>query len=149
MTGPFLDRQIPAQRTHYKVTLAVLTLGAIAYALLQSLVLPALPTIQHSLDVSQTTVTWVLTAYLLGAWVGTPIVGRLGDMHGKERVLVIVLGILAFGTLISAVATSIGLLLLGRLIQASVAAFSRLALGSSATSFRPGRWPAASVSCLR
>ncbi len=114
--GPKTDVSL-SRRTHYRMTLAVLTLAAIAYALLQSLVLPALPTIQQSMHVSESTVTWVLTAYLLGASVGTPIAGRLGDMYGKERVLVIVLGLLAIGTLISAVSTSIGPLLFGRLVQ--------------------------------
>jgi MFS family permease len=56
-------------------------------------------------------VSWVLTSYLLSATVATPIVGRLGDMYGKERMLVIVLALLGVGTLMSAVATSMALLL--------------------------------------
>src|SRR4051794_20273153 len=47
----------------------------------------------------------------------TPIVGRLGDMYGKERLLMIVLLALALGTLISAVASSLWLMLAGRIIQ--------------------------------
>ena len=107
----------PAARQHYNVTLAVLALGGIAYALLQSLVAPALTDIQHELHCSESAVAWVLTGYLLSASVATPIVGRLGDIHGKERVLMIVLVILAVGTLISAVASSIGLLVAGRVVQ--------------------------------
>ncbi len=97
--------------------LAVLSLGGIAYALLQSLVVPALPQIQESLNTSQSAVGWVLTAFLLSASVTTPIVGRLGDMYGKERLLLIVLVVLAVGTLISAVASSLPLMLVGRVIQ--------------------------------
>jgi EmrB/QacA subfamily drug resistance transporter len=107
----------PTARQHYNVTLAVLALGGIAYALLQSLVAPALTDIQHELHCSESAVAWVLTGYLLSASVATPIVGRLGDIHGKERVLMIVLVILAVGTLISAVASSIGLLVAGRVVQ--------------------------------
>jgi MFS family permease len=59
----------------------------------------------------------VLTAYLLSASVATPIIGRLGDMYGKERLLMIVLLMLALGTLISAVASSLPLMVLGRVIQ--------------------------------
>ncbi len=97
--------------------LAVLSLGGIAYALLQSLVVPALPQIQDSLHTSESAVGWVLTAFLLSASVTTPIVGRLGDIYGKERLLMIVLVLLAVGTLISAVASSLGLMLLGRVVQ--------------------------------
>src|SRR5947209_45667 len=97
--------------------LAVLSLGGIAYALLQSLVVPALPQIQTSLHTSESAVGWVLTAFLLSASVATPIIGRLGDMYGKERLLMIVLLMLALGTLISAVASSLWLMILGRVIQ--------------------------------
>ncbi|MEA2146318.1 MAG: hypothetical protein QOG59_1905 [Solirubrobacteraceae bacterium] len=107
----------PGERSHPNVTLAVLSLSGIAFALLQSLVAPALTDIQHELHTSQSAVAWVLTAYLLSASVATPIVGRLGDIHGKEHVLMIVLGVLALGTLISALASSIGLLVAGRVVQ--------------------------------
>ena len=100
-----------------RIILAVLSLGGISYALLQSLVVPALPEIQASLHTSESAVAWVLTAFLLSASVFTPIIGRLGDMYGKERLLLIVLVLLAVGTLISAVATSLWLMLLGRVIQ--------------------------------
>src|SRR5436190_9646295 len=100
-----------------RMILAVLSLGGISYALLQSLVVPALPEIQSSLHTSESAVAWVLTAYLLSASVATPIIGRLGDMYGKERLLMIVLLMLAFGTLISAIASSLWLMILGRVIQ--------------------------------
>jgi EmrB/QacA subfamily drug resistance transporter len=100
-----------------RVILAVLSLGGIAYALLQSLVVPALPEIQNALGTSEGAVGWILTAFLLSASVATPIVGRLGDMYGKERLLMIVLLTLAFGTLTSAVASTLWLMLAGRVIQ--------------------------------
>jgi len=123
-----MDLSTP-DRQHYRVTLAVLAVGGIAYALLQSLVIPALPEIQRSLHASETSVGWVLTAYLLSASVGTPIIGRLGDMYGKERVLMIVLVMLAFGTLVSAVASSMSLLILGRVIQGAGGGIFPLAFG--------------------
>src|SRR5918911_4848474 len=73
-----------APRQHYNVTLAVLAIAAVSFALLQSLVAPALPDIQRALHVSAASVGWLLTAYLLSASVATPLVGRLGDMYGKE-----------------------------------------------------------------
>src|SRR3954452_5411732 len=116
-------------RQHYNLTFAVLALGGAAFALLQSLVAPALPTIQHELHTTATSVTWVLTAYLLSAAVCTPIIGRLGDMHGKERMLVIVLGVLGAGTLIAALAHSIEVMVLGRAVQGAGGAVFPLAFG--------------------
>jgi EmrB/QacA subfamily drug resistance transporter len=107
----------PSERQHYGITLAVLALGGLAYALLQSLVAPALPEIQHSLNASESEVTWVLTSYLLSASVATPLLGRLGDIHGKERVLIGVLVALAIGTVISALATSLPVMVAGRVVQ--------------------------------
>jgi EmrB/QacA subfamily drug resistance transporter len=116
-------------RQHYNLTFAVLALGGAAYAMLQSLVAPALPTIQQDLHTTATSATWVLTAYLLSASVCTPIIGRLGDMHGKERMLVIVLGVLGLGTLISALAGSVELMIFGRVVQGAGGAVFPLAFG--------------------
>ena len=52
-------------------TFAVLATAVLSYAMLQSLVTPVLPTLQHAYDTSQTTVTWLLTANLLSASAGT------------------------------------------------------------------------------
>jgi len=71
-------------RTHYRVTFAVLAGAVAAYALLQSLVIPVLPTIQSGLHTTQNSVTWVLTAYLLSASIFTPIMGRLGTCSARS-----------------------------------------------------------------
>src|SRR5665213_4626680 len=104
-------------RSNYRITFAVLSAAVAAYALLQSLVVPVLPTIQHSLHTTQSTVTWVLTAYLLSASIFTPIMGRLGDMHGKARLLVIAVAALAIGSLLAALAGSISVMIVARVIQ--------------------------------
>src|SRR3954449_11671852 len=116
-------------RQHYAVTLAVLATAALAYALLQTMVAPALPAIQRDLHASTTTVTWVLTVYLLTASVATPVVGRLGDIYGKERVLVLTLGAFALGSLIAALSHSLGLLVAGRAVQGIGGAVFPLAFG--------------------
>jgi EmrB/QacA subfamily drug resistance transporter len=118
-----------APRQHYNITLAVLVAAGISYALLQSLVLPALPNIQRSLHASETSVSWMLTAYLLSASVATPIIGRLGDMYGKQRVLIVVLAMLAAGTVVSALASSIGPMIAGRVVQGAGGGIFPLAFG--------------------
>jgi len=106
-----------ARRPRYQVTFAVLAAGIGAFALLQSLVLPVLTTVQQELHTSQASVTWVLTAYLLSASIATPILGRVGDMYGKERVFVASLAALAAGSLLAALASSIGVMIAARVIQ--------------------------------
>jgi EmrB/QacA subfamily drug resistance transporter len=118
-----------AGRQHYGLTFAVLAVAGISYALLQSLVAPALPAIQRDLDTSTTAVTWVFTSFLLSASIATPIAGRLGDMFGKERTLLLVLLVLAAGTLVSALANSVVVLILGRVIQGTGGAIFPLAFG--------------------
>jgi EmrB/QacA subfamily drug resistance transporter len=115
------------RRSSPSLTLAVLSLGAIAYSLLQSLVAPALPDIQEATGASASAVSWILTSYLLAASVATPILGRLGDIHGKERVLFWVLVALAVGTLLSAIASSLPLLIAGRVIQGAAGGIFPLA----------------------
>ena len=86
-----------AERVHPNVILAVLSLAGAVYVVLSSAVIPALPTLQHSLNASETGVTWLLTGFLLSASVGTAIIGKLGDMYGKQRLLVVTLLTLAGG----------------------------------------------------
>jgi EmrB/QacA subfamily drug resistance transporter len=105
------------RRTHYWLTFAVLAVAVSSYSLMQSLTIPVLSEIERELNTDQNTVTWVLTAYLLSASVFTPIMGRLGDAFGKERLLVYSLVALAAGSLLAALAGSIGVLIVARILQ--------------------------------
>ena len=117
------------ERQHHNVTLAVLVTGALAYALSQTMIAPALPRIQAELDTTTTLVTFALTGYLLTASIATPIVGRLGDMFGKERLLVITLSIFGLGSLVCALSHSIEMLIAGRAIQGVGGAIFPLSFG--------------------
>ncbi len=117
------------ERQHYAVTLGVLLTGALAFALSQTMIAPALPRIQEDLSTTTTLVTFALTGYLLTASVATPIIGRLGDMFGKERLLVITLSVFALGSLVAALSHSIETLILGRAIQGAGGAIFPLSFG--------------------
>jgi EmrB/QacA subfamily drug resistance transporter len=121
------------------VTFAVLAMGIAAFALLQSLVVPVLTTVQHELHTSQDTVTWVLTAYLLSASIMTPILGRVGDMKGKKRVFVAALVALAVGSLLAALAPSIGVMIVARVIQGAGGGMLPVAFGIIRDEFPPGK----------
>jgi MFS family permease len=128
-----------SRRTHHQLTFAVLALGIAAFALLQSLVVPVLTTVQHELHTSQDTVTWVLTAYLLSASIMTPILGRVGDMKGKKRVFVGALVALAAGSLLAALAPSIGVMIVARVIQGAGGGMLPVAFGIIRDEFPPGK----------
>ena len=83
-----MDAVHAPQRTNPNLILAVLSVAGLAYSVLSSAVIPALPTIQHDLHTTENGVAWILTGYLLSASIGTAIIGRLGDMYGKERLLI-------------------------------------------------------------
>ncbi|HUD76889.1 MAG TPA: MFS transporter [Streptosporangiaceae bacterium] len=117
------------RRAHHQVTFAVLSAGVAAFALLQSLVIPVLTTVQHELHTTQSAATWVLTAYLLSASIMTPILGRVGDMTGKKRVFVATLIALAVGSLLAALAPSIGVLIVARVIQGFAGGMLPVAFG--------------------
>lgn len=95
----------------------MLATAAASFSLLQSLIVPVLARIQVELDTDQATVTWVLTAYLLSASICTPLLGRIGDVVGKVRMLVITMSALVVGSLMAAFAPSIGWLIAARVVQ--------------------------------
>jgi EmrB/QacA subfamily drug resistance transporter len=125
------DVQSPAHRRSNGDTTVVLylSLGGLAFAVLQSLVVPALSTIGRDLGASTSDVSWVITVYLLSASVLTPILGRLGDIAGKRKVLIGVLATLAVGTLLAALATNLATMIVARVLQGAAGAILPLSIG--------------------
>jgi EmrB/QacA subfamily drug resistance transporter len=120
---------VSGARQHYGLTLGILTLATAAYALQQTMVVPALPELQQELDTSTTWVTWVLTAFLLSAAVLTPILGKLGDRFGKERLLVASLVVFLVGCVGCAFAPSIWVLIAMRFVSGAGGAVFPLSVG--------------------
>lgn len=117
------------RRHHPASTFAILAVSVASFTLLQSLTIPVLAEIQQQYDTDQATVTWVLTAYLLSASVCTPVLGRVGDAVGKSRMLFITLCALMVGSLMAALAPSIGWLIAARVIQGAGGGVVPLAFG--------------------
>jgi MFS family permease len=105
-----------------------LGLAAMVVSMAQTQVVPILTLLGHTLHASAAGVSWVTTATLLSAAVFTPLLGRIGDLYGKKRTLVIVLMVMVLGSLLASTTTSLGLLLTGRIMQGSAAAIFPLAL---------------------
>ncbi len=110
------------------VTVA-LSVSAVSYALVQSMVNPGLEALRARVHTDQLGVSWVLTAFLLASAVLTPVLGRLGDRVGKRRVLIVVLLLLTAGSVVAALATRLPVLVVGRLLQGAGGATLPLAFG--------------------
>src|SRR4051794_1739929 len=104
-------------RQHHNVTLAILAIGALAFALAQTTVIPALTSMQEAFGTTTSGITWMVSAYFLAASVATPVLGRLGDMFGKERFLAVSLGAFAAGSVLCALSNGLPLMIVGRVLQ--------------------------------
>jgi EmrB/QacA subfamily drug resistance transporter len=124
---------------HTRVVFLSLLLAGMAFALSQTVVSPALPEIQREYGADPSSAAWILTGYLLAASVATPIVGKLGDLFGRGRVLTVVLLGFAVGSVVCALAPSLGVLVGGRVIQGVGGGIFPLAFGIIRETFPPER----------
>src|ERR1700712_3712065 len=128
-------------RQHHNATLAILAIGALAFALAQTTVIPALTAMQHAFGVSTSDITWMVSAYFLAASIATPVLGRLGDMLGKERFLAISLGAFAAGSVICALSNGLELMIVGRVLQGVGGGVFPLSFGIVRDEFPLGKVP--------
>ena len=98
------------------ITTTLALTGLIA-AFMQTLVTPIIPRLPDLLDTTTADATWVLTSTLLAAAISTPISGRLGDMYGKRRVVMVLLMLMAGGSIISALSNTLIPMIVGRVFQ--------------------------------
>src|SRR5689334_4882332 len=106
-------------------------------SMMQTLVVPILGIIQNDLGTTTSGVSWVTTATLLSAAVFTPLLGRLGDQHGKKPTLVGVLVVMIAGSVLAATTTSLTWLIVGRVMQGAATAIFPLALSILREEIRP------------
>ena len=100
-----------------RTIVAVLAGTGLIAAFMQTLVTPIIPELPQLLNSVPADTSWVLTATLLAAAISTPISGRLGDMYGKRRVVVILLAIMTLGSIVAALSESVIPMIVGRSLQ--------------------------------
>lgn len=111
-----------------RITVALCSCG-VAVSSMQTLVLPLLPAFPHVLGVSASDASWLVTATMLAGAVSAPVFGRLGDLFGRRRILLVVLGVMLGGSVLAALSTSYVSLLIARSLQGT--AFAVIPLGIS------------------
>jgi MFS family permease len=99
------------------VVVGVLAACGLAVSLMQTLVVPLLPRYPELLHASTSTVTWLVTATLVAGAICAPMLGRLGDMYGRRRMLVVALGLVTVGSALGALAPDVGTLIVARVLQ--------------------------------
>ncbi len=115
--SPAVGPSVGAAVASPAVVIGVLASCGLTVSLMQTLVVPLLPQFPRLLSASTATVAWLVTATLVAGAVCAPLLGRLGDMYGKRRMLMVALGLITVGSALGAVATGVELLIVARALQ--------------------------------
>lgn len=113
-TGSRADQTRPR---HHGILIAALCMAGIGVSLMQTLMIPVIPDLPRLLNTSADNASWAITATLLVAAVATPVFGRLGDMFGPQRVLMVCAVVLTAGAVVAATSHSLLPLIVGRGLQ--------------------------------
>ena len=126
-----------------RIIVAILAFTGILAALMQTIVIPLISELPELLDTSASNASWVITATLLSAAITTPISGRLGDMYGKRRMLIICVVTLGVGSIICALTSWLPLFIVGRVLQGAATSVVPLGISILRDELRPERVPTA------
>jgi MFS family permease len=114
MTG--IEKQSSINRSAWTTLVILSCLGLITmYG--ETMVLPAIPDFIRDFNISYNTSSWILSSYLIAGAVMTPIAGRLSDIYGKKKILLIVMAVYSTGILAGGFANSIEFMLAARTAQ--------------------------------
>ena len=99
------------------ITLAILSLIGLIIVYGETMIIPAIPDLVEDFNIPYNTTAWILTAYLIAGAVATPIVGKLSDIYGKKRILLLVMIIYTAGTSLGIISNDISTMIIVRTIQ--------------------------------
>ena len=99
------------------ITLAILGSTILITMYGETMLLPAISDIIRDFDISYSTSSWILTAYLISGAVMTPIAGKLSDIYGRKKMVLVIFIIYIVGIAIGGLSTNIYTLILARIIQ--------------------------------
>ncbi len=122
---PVVRAPVPQAPPGFTVALAS---AVLAFSMMQTLLVPALPVLSTELGLDSATAGWILTAYLLSGAVAAPVIGALGDRHGHRRVLVLAMLVFVAGGAVAGLSGSLPVMLAGRVLQGAATASFPLAV---------------------
>lgn len=98
-------------------TLAILSLIATMVMYAETMLIPAIPDLIRDFHISYSMSSWILTTYLIAGAIMTPITGKLSDIYGRKKVLLIIMAVYVLGVSLGGFVTNIYEMLLVRIIQ--------------------------------
>ena len=105
------------QRNGGGIQFAVMTASVLLVMYVETMIIPAVPPIQHDLNTSASNISWILTIVMLMGAICTPLFGKLGDIYGKKLIFMVSLLIYTSGLTMATIANSISVLVDARALQ--------------------------------
>ena len=112
--SPSLNEKVPRKAW---MSLAILGSTLLIAMYGETMLLPAIPDIIEEFDISYNTSSWILSAYLIAGAVATPLGGKLSDIYGRKKMVIIILIIYIIGITLGGLSTNIAFLIVARVIQ--------------------------------
>jgi len=113
-TSPSLNEKIPREAW---MSLAILGSALLIAMYGETMLLPAIPDIIQEFNISYNTSSWILSAYLIAGAVATPLGGKLSDIYGRKKMILIIMIVYIIGITLGGISTNITFLIVARVIQ--------------------------------
>jgi MFS family permease len=121
------------------ITLAILSCVGLMAMFADTMILPAIPDLIRDFGITYNASSWILTSFLITGAVMTPIAGRLSDMYGKKKILLIIVGIYTVGISVAAISTNFSVLIIARIMQGVGASMFAISFSIIREKFSPGK----------
>ena len=125
-TSPSLNQKVPRKAW---MSLAILGSALLIAMYGETMLLPAIPDIIQEFNISYNTSSWILSAYLIAGAVATPLGGKLSDIYGRKKMVMIILIVYIIGITLGGISTNITFLIVARVIQGIGIAMFPIAFG--------------------
>jgi MFS family permease len=119
------------------ITLVILGSSILITMYGETMLLPAIPDIITEFNISYNTASWILTAYLIAGAVMTPIAGKLSDIYGRKKMVLIIMIIYIIGISLGGLSSNITILIISRVIQGIGISMFPIAFGIVRDQFPP------------
>ncbi|MGN6822478.1 MAG: MFS transporter, partial [Candidatus Nitrosocosmicus sp.] len=126
-----IEKQQQQQSNHsdWKIVLAILSCLGLVVMFDETMILPAIPDFIRDFTISYSTSTWILSSYIIAGAVMTPIAGKLADIYGKKKILLIIMAFYALGILSGRFSHNIEFMIASRISQGVGLAMFPIAFG--------------------
>ncbi len=110
-------KKVQLNNSSWKTILIILSCLGLIVMFDETMILPAIPDFIKDFKISYSTATWILSAYIIAGAVMTPIAGKLADIYGKKKILLIIMAFYAAGILSGRFSHNIDLMIISRIFQ--------------------------------